>query len=270
MRGLAAKLTYANVMSTLAVFVVMGGGAYAASTIANNSVGASQLKANAVNSSKVKNGTLLAEDFKAGQLPAGLQGATGATGAAGPAGPAGAAGAAGAKGDPGDPTAPAVSGDVYTGQLSAVLPAAEVVHSHGRHLPASPSGGRGHAVCRLPRGSGSRRQLSGNRDGRRRRSHLRLQLQLLHRDLRLRRWRRPEPTSGLASRSTCSTRPRAGTSSPTGRTRCPDRSAPTTRSPAGRRKLQVAWERSSATRHRPGCRCVSPEAADQQCPRSAS
>lgn len=125
MRGLAAKLTYANVMSTIAVFVVMGGGAYAASTIASNSVGASQLKANAVNSAKVKNGTLLAKDFKAGQLPAGPQGAAGATGPAGPAGPAGTAGAAGAKGDPGDPNAPAASGDVYTGQLSAILPAAE-------------------------------------------------------------------------------------------------------------------------------------------------
>ena len=99
------------------------------------SVGASQLKANAVNSSKVKNGTLLAKDFKAGQLPAGLQGATGATGAAGPAGPAGAAGAAGAKGDPGDPTAPAVSGDVYTGQLSAVLPAAESFIVTGATFP---------------------------------------------------------------------------------------------------------------------------------------
>ena len=122
MRGLPARLTYANVMSSIAVFVVMGGGAYAASTIASNSVGTSQLKANAVNSSKVKNGSLLAKDFKAGQLPAGAQGPAGAVGATGPTG---ATGLAGAKGDPGDPTAPAVSGDVYSGQLSVVLPAAE-------------------------------------------------------------------------------------------------------------------------------------------------
>ena len=36
--------------------------------LAKNSVGAAQLKKNAVNSLKVKNGTLVAADFKAGQL----------------------------------------------------------------------------------------------------------------------------------------------------------------------------------------------------------
>jgi hypothetical protein len=138
MRGLSAKLTYANVMSTLAVFAVMGGGAYAASTIAANSVGTSQLKASAVNSSKVKDGSLLARDFKAGQLPAGQPGpvgATGAPGAPGAVGTAGANGSAGVKGDPGDPTAPAVSGDVYTGQLSVWLPAAELGAVGGATFP---------------------------------------------------------------------------------------------------------------------------------------
>ena len=135
MRGLAAKLTYANVMSTLAVFVVMGGGAYAASTIANNSVGASQLKANAVNSSKVKNGTLLAKDFKAGQLPAGPRARPARPVL--PARPAPLAQLAlrEPRATPGDPTAPAVSGDVYTGQLSAVLPAAESFIVTGATFP---------------------------------------------------------------------------------------------------------------------------------------
>lgn len=62
------------------------------------SVGPVQLKANAVTSAKVKNGSLLAVDFKQGQLPAGP---------AGPAGLAGPAGAAGAKGETGDRGEPA-------------------------------------------------------------------------------------------------------------------------------------------------------------------
>ena len=144
MRSLLARLTYANVMSSLAVFAVMGGGAYAAATVASNSVGVAQLKANAVTSAKVKDGSLLARDFKAGQLPAGKQGpagATGATGPAGPTGPAGEPGAAGAKGDAGDPTAPARSGDVYSGELSLWLAAAEAGAITGdtfpRPLPAT-------------------------------------------------------------------------------------------------------------------------------------
>jgi hypothetical protein len=135
MRGRLARLTYANVMSSIAVFVVMGGGAYAATTVAKNSVGTSQLKANAVNAAKVKDGSLLAKDFKAGQLPAGPQGQAGATGPAGATGAAGAAGAAGAKGDPGDPTAPAVSGDTYAGQLSVILPVAQSFVVTGATFP---------------------------------------------------------------------------------------------------------------------------------------
>lgn len=70
-----AGLSYANVMATIAVFVALGGGAYAAMTLPKNSVGRKQLKANAVVSSKVKNRSLLARDFKGGQLPRGPRGA---------------------------------------------------------------------------------------------------------------------------------------------------------------------------------------------------
>lgn len=72
-------LTYSNVMATIAVFLAMGGATYAI-TIPKHSVGAKQLKSRAVtshkikkgavSSSKVKNRSLLAEDFKPGQLPA--------------------------------------------------------------------------------------------------------------------------------------------------------------------------------------------------------
>jgi hypothetical protein len=85
MSKLRSGLTYANVMATVAVFLALGGGAYAALKLPKNSVGSKQIKANAVNSSKVANGSLLAGDFKAGQLPAG---------------------AAGLKGDKGDPCSP--------------------------------------------------------------------------------------------------------------------------------------------------------------------
>jgi len=105
MRGLRAHLSYANVMSSIAVFMVLGGSAYAAATLPRNSVGSTQLKSNAVTSSKVKNGSLQSADFGPGQMPTGATGATGAQGPSGPAGPAGSPGAkgdTGAKGDKGD------------------------------------------------------------------------------------------------------------------------------------------------------------------------
>src|SRR2546423_13718571 len=47
------RLTYANVTATLALFIVLGGGAYAASQLPANSVGSKQLKRHAVTPSKV-------------------------------------------------------------------------------------------------------------------------------------------------------------------------------------------------------------------------
>jgi len=93
-----SRLTYANVMATVAVFITLGGGAYAAVKLPRNSVGTGQLKRNAVDSSKVRDASLLARDFKRGQLtpgPRGLQGLKGDAGAAGPAGPQGATGSRG-------------------------------------------------------------------------------------------------------------------------------------------------------------------------------
>ncbi len=90
MKQIRKRLTYANVMSSIAVFVVLGGAAVAASQLPKNSVGAKQLKKNAVTTAKikknavtgakVKKGSLNADDFAAGQLPAGPKGDTGAVG----------------------------------------------------------------------------------------------------------------------------------------------------------------------------------------------
>ena len=54
--------------------------------LGKSSVGTAQLKKNAVTSAKVKNHSLLAADFKAGQIPAGPQGPKGDPGAQGPRG----------------------------------------------------------------------------------------------------------------------------------------------------------------------------------------
>jgi hypothetical protein len=48
------RLTYANVMSSIAVFLVLGGAAFAAAKVGKKSVGPNQLKANAVTTKKIK------------------------------------------------------------------------------------------------------------------------------------------------------------------------------------------------------------------------
>jgi Collagen triple helix repeat (20 copies) len=103
--------TYANVMATLAVFVALGGSSYAAVTLSQNSVKSghigkgqvrkSDVARNAITSSHVRDGSLLAQDFKSGQLATGAGGATGPAGPAGPAGSTGPAGAAGLSGPTG-------------------------------------------------------------------------------------------------------------------------------------------------------------------------
>jgi len=60
---LRGKLTYANVMATIAVFIALGGSAYAAAQLKKNSVGTKQLRKNAVIGAKVKDGSLSAVDI---------------------------------------------------------------------------------------------------------------------------------------------------------------------------------------------------------------
>jgi hypothetical protein len=62
------KLSYANVMSTLCFFLLLGGGAYAAGHLGKNSVGSKQLKKNAVTTAKIKSAAITAAKVKRGTL----------------------------------------------------------------------------------------------------------------------------------------------------------------------------------------------------------
>ena len=87
-----ARLTYANVASTICLFITLGGSAYAAASISGKDV-----KNGSLTSADVKDHSLRARDFKAGALPRG------------PMGPQGEHGPAGAPGAPGrDGAAPVV------------------------------------------------------------------------------------------------------------------------------------------------------------------
>jgi hypothetical protein len=88
----------ATVISCVALAVALGGTGWAAVTLPRNSVGPSQLRNGSVTSLKVRDESLLARDFRRGQLPAGPAGPAGAAGPAGPQGPAGPRGATGLAG----------------------------------------------------------------------------------------------------------------------------------------------------------------------------
>ncbi|MCW2920494.1 MAG: hypothetical protein JWL76_368 [Thermoleophilia bacterium] len=90
----APRLTYANVMATIAVALSLGGVSYAAVALPRNSVGAAQLQTNSVTTTKVANGSLTLRDLAAPTRRA-LTGTSGPAGAVGSAGPTGAPGARG-------------------------------------------------------------------------------------------------------------------------------------------------------------------------------
>jgi hypothetical protein len=66
--GLRPRATYANVTATLALFVALGGGAYAATALPANSVGSAQLKKNAVVTAKIKNDAVTGKDIRESTL----------------------------------------------------------------------------------------------------------------------------------------------------------------------------------------------------------
>jgi hypothetical protein len=87
------KNRHPTVVAYLALFIALGGTGYAASKI-----GSAQITNNSIKSVDVKNRSLLAKDFKAGQLPAGAPGQQGLPGAKGDKGDPGTNGTNGTNG----------------------------------------------------------------------------------------------------------------------------------------------------------------------------
>src|ERR1700712_5725601 len=104
---ISAHLTYANVVATLCLFLVLGGGAaFAATQLPRNSVGTAQLRAGAVTAGKISRKAR--NQLRGSRGPAGAQGPQGKTGKTGAKGATGARGATGATGAAGaDGTGPA-------------------------------------------------------------------------------------------------------------------------------------------------------------------
>jgi len=102
MKHLTAKLTYSNVISTLCLVLLLGGGtAYAATQLGRESVGARQLKKNAVTPAKLN--------------AAAKKALTGPTGPAGSQGKEGSPGVEGPRGEPGTDAAPGAFATVLNG-----------------------------------------------------------------------------------------------------------------------------------------------------------
>jgi hypothetical protein len=97
------RITYSNVVATVALFAALGGSSYAAVAITGKQVRDGSLSGRDVHnasltSQDVRDASLLGRDFKSGQLPAGPQGPKGDPGPQGP------------KGDPGPRGEPGPAG----------------------------------------------------------------------------------------------------------------------------------------------------------------
>jgi hypothetical protein len=128
--NLRGRLTFANVVSMVALFVALGGSSYAAVTITGK-----QIKDGSITTKDIKDRSLLNRDFKPGQLPRGGTGPQGSAGAAGGAGGtrAGTNGANGQDGGTGPrgPSDAYVSGNVgpqsNSNSASVTVPAGDYV-----------------------------------------------------------------------------------------------------------------------------------------------
>jgi hypothetical protein len=100
------RLTYANVVASIALFAALGGSSYAAISITGKQVRDASLSGRDVRNGSLTTGdvrdqSLLARDFKAGQLPVGPEGGRGPEGPIGQQGPIGPQGLQGERGLPG-------------------------------------------------------------------------------------------------------------------------------------------------------------------------
>jgi Collagen triple helix repeat (20 copies) len=126
MNFIRQRLTYANVIATLSLFLVLGGGAYAATQLPRNSVGTGQLRAEAVTAGKIAKKTR--KQLQGSRGPTGPQGPQGKTGPKGATGAKGTAGAKGATGAPGaDGTGPVTENTIRPLTPIAFTSAVQVV-----------------------------------------------------------------------------------------------------------------------------------------------
>lgn len=140
---LKRHLTFANVASSIALFVSLGGISYAAVTITgknvkNSSLSGADIKNNTIASADVRNRSLLRKDFKSGQLPAG------------PIGPQGPKGDKGDKGDTGPSGLPPKQ-TLEVGARSALLAGTAAVSGTG--CVDLQSGGQAFLDLPLPAGA---------------------------------------------------------------------------------------------------------------------
>jgi hypothetical protein len=141
MKRFRFRPTYSNVVSTLCLFLLLGGGAaYAAAQLPRNSVGTRQIKAEAVTPAKL---SAAAKSALTG--PRGAQGdpgPRGATGDEGARGPRGLQGEPGVQGEPGSEGEPGPRGE--TGEPGP----ADAVTRYGPLLePPSGANGLSYAPC---------------------------------------------------------------------------------------------------------------------------
>jgi hypothetical protein len=156
---LQSKITYANIMATVAVFIALGGASYAATQLPKNSVGSKQLKKNAVvtksikkeavTGAKVKKGSLTGANInlsKLGTVPAATTATTAQ--ALSPHEPIHLVGAPGEPGFEGEAS--------NLGSLSPTVPVQSVGffkdHEGIVHLVGTAKAGNGGLVFRLPEG----------------------------------------------------------------------------------------------------------------------
>src|ERR1700742_4018459 len=124
MKPLRRRLTYANVMSSIAVFLVVAGGtAFAASQLGKESVGTKQLKKEAVSLAKIN-----------AAAKTSLKGATG------PAGPQGVKGEKGDKGEKGEKGEKGTTGE--PGPFLSNLPSGKTIYGSFEILGSATGAGQ--------------------------------------------------------------------------------------------------------------------------------
>lgn len=87
MQRIRGKLSFSSVIAVIALFIALGGSAYAVTELPKNSVGPKQLKKGAVTPAKLSAGAVA--DLTGNKGPTGSKGDRGEPGSTGPGGPAG-------------------------------------------------------------------------------------------------------------------------------------------------------------------------------------